>query len=222
MKRLIISDIHIGSRYYKADQVKALLQTIKYDQLILNGDILDLIKVPIFTDRALCLLKAIDPSKEIIYVVGNHDISFKGFVGNSIGPVKFVNSYEFEEKGRTFRVEHGDVYDKGWIKDSFWIKLLSLVQNSIENYFNIDLTSWYVSRKIKKRKLKRIWDLLDANSDVDVIILGHTHIPEAVIWVNEREEIKTYINCGDWVSHTSYVLIDDGVARLKEWKPSRS
>ena len=222
MKRLIISDIHIGSRYYKADQVKALLQTIEYDQLILNGDILDLIKVPIFTDRALCLLKAIDPSKEIIYVVGNHDISFKGFVGNSIGPVKFVNSYEFEEKNRTFRVQHGDIYDKGWIKDSFWIKLLSLVQNSIENYFNIDLTSWYVSRKIKKRKLKRIWDLLDANSDVDVIILGHTHIPEAVIWVNEREEIKTYINCGDWVSHTSYVLIDDGVARLKEWKQSRN
>ena len=221
MRRLIISDIHIGSKYYKADQVKALLQSTEYDQLILNGDIIDLIKVPIFTDRALSLFKAIDPSKEIIYVVGNHDISFTGFIGNSIGSVKFVESYEFEEKGRTFRVQHGDTYDKGWIKDSFWIKLVSLVQGSIESYFNVDLTSWYISRKIKKRKLKRIWDILDANSDVDVIILGHTHIPEAVIWVNEKEQIKTYINCGDWVSHTSYVIIDDGVARLKEWNPPK-
>ena len=219
MRRLIISDIHIGSKFYKAEQVKELIESIDYDQLILNGDILDLIKVPIFTDRALSLFKAIDPSKEIIYVVGNHDLSFRGFIGESMGPVKFVNSYEFSENDRTFRVEHGDTYDKGWVRDSFWIKLISLIQNSLENYFDVDLTSWYISRKIKKRKLKRIWDLLDANSDVDVIILGHTHIPEAVIWVNEKEEIKTYINCGDWVSHTSYVMIDNGVARLKEWNP---
>ena len=219
MRRLIISDIHIGSKFYKAEQVKELIESIDYDQLILNGDILDLIKVPIFTDRALSLFKAIDPSKEIIYVVGNHDLSFRGFIGESMGPVKFVNSYEFSENDRTFREEHGDTYDKGWIRDSFWIKLISLIQNSLENYFDVDLTSWYISRKIKKRKLKRIWDLLDANSDVDVIILGHTHIPEAVIWVNEKEEIKTYINCGDWVSHTSYVMIDNGVARLKEWNP---
>lgn len=219
MRRLIISDIHIGSKFYKAEQVKELIESIDYDQLILNGDILDLIKVPLFTDRALSLFKAIDPSKEIIYVVGNHDLSFRGFIGESIGPVKFVKSYEFSENNRTFRVEHGDTYDKGWIRDSFWIKLISLIQNSLENYFDVDLTSWYISRKIKKRKLKRIWDLLDANSDVDVIILGHTHIPEAVIWVNEKEEIKTYINCGDWISHTSYIIIDNGVARLKEWNP---
>ena len=44
--------------------------------------------------------------------------------------------------------------------------------------------------------------------------MGHTHIPEALIWVNEDQSIKTYINSGDWVTHQTYVTVEDGVARL--------
>ena len=55
------------------------------------------------------------------------------------------------------------------------------------------------------------------NKDADVFIMGHTHMPEVVIWVNEHEKIKTYVNTGDWVEHSTYVLIKDGQLRLKNY-----
>ena len=95
------------------------------------------------------------------------------------------------------------------------MKLVSIIHDWLERRFGRDLTTWYVNYKIKKRKLRRIWDILKLNTDVDVIIMGHCHHPEAVIWVDENQSIKTYVNSGDWVSHKSWVSIVDGVVRLK-------
>jgi UDP-2,3-diacylglucosamine pyrophosphatase LpxH len=71
--------------------------------------------------------------------------------------------------------------------------------------------------KWKKRKLKRIWDISKWNDDVDVFIMGHTHKPEALIWVDHKGNIKTYVNTGDWIDHETYVLIKDGNVRLKNY-----
>ena len=73
-------------------------------------------------------------------------------------------------------------------------------------------------KKDKKRKLIRIWDIINLNNDVDVFIMGHSHTPEAVIWVDEDQNIKTYVNSGDWVSHTTYVTIEDGITRLRKFE----
>ena len=74
-----------------------------------------------------------------------------------------------------------------------------------------------VNYKIKKRKLRRIWDILKWNEEADVFIMGHTHTPEAVIWVDKDENIKTYVNTGDWVEHSTYVIIKNGEVRLKNF-----
>ena len=58
------------------------------------------------------------------------------------------------------------------------MEALSLVQNIIERVFKIDLTTWWSKIQLKKRKLKRIWDVVEWNKDVDVLIMGHTHNPE--------------------------------------------
>ena len=47
--------------------------------------------------------------------------------------------------------------------------------------------------------------------------MGHTHIPEAVIWIDENENIRTYANTGDWVEHTTYIILKDGNLRLKKY-----
>ena len=31
---------------------------------------------------------------------------------------------------------------------------------------------------------------MDENIDVDVLVLGHLHIPEVVIWIDENEKYK--------------------------------
>ena len=78
MKRVILSDIHIGSKYYKAKELIAFLKEAKYDQLILAGDIIDFVKVPLFSDRAIEIVEAIDFSKEIIYIVVYNIYTKKG------------------------------------------------------------------------------------------------------------------------------------------------
>jgi hypothetical protein len=47
--------------------------------------------------------------------------------------------------------------------------------------------------------------------------MGHTHKPEALIWVDYDERIKTYVNTGDWIDHETYVLIKNGNVRLKNY-----
>ena len=215
MQRVIISDIHIGSKNYKAKELTDFLNRVEYDQLILAGDIIDLIKIPSFTKRFLDIIKVIDFSKEIIYVVGNHDFPFKGLIGSSIFNLKFVDKYEFEDNGRLIRVEHGDRYETGIVQRDFFMKIVSICHDWLERRFDLDLATLLVKYKMKKRKLRRIWDILKWNDDVDVIIMGHTHHPEAIIWVDNKQTIKTYVNCGDWVSHQSWVSIKNGVVRLK-------
>ena len=176
MKRLVISDTHIGSRFNKENNLYDFFKSEEYDQLILNGDIIEFLKIPIFTKR-----------------------------------------YEFEEDGRKFRIEHGDRYEKGIVHHRSAMKIISVFQDLLERYFNLDVSTWFNNLRINKRKIKRLWDIIDLNNDVDVLIVGHTHIPEAVIWIDENEKIKTYVNSGDWVSHSTYVEINDGVVRLRNF-----
>jgi UDP-2,3-diacylglucosamine pyrophosphatase LpxH len=222
VKRVIISDTHIGSKYYKKDALLEFLKESEYDELILAGDIIDFIRVPTFTARAGEIAEAIDFDKKIYYVVGNHDNPLKGFVNREFFGIKFVDKYEFEEGGRKFRVVHGDQYDDTIIKYEFCMSLLSIVQDLLERTFDIDLASWWTEYKIKKRKLRRIWDILKWNSDADVFIMGHSHTPEVVIWVNQEQEIKTYANSGDWVSHKTYIEINNGILRLKTYESKDS
>jgi len=218
LKRLIISDTHIGSRFYKKEELLRLLRTKKYDQLILNGDIIEFLKGPTFTTIALDILRAIDPNKEVIYIVGNHDTAIANLIGQEFMNVKFVREYSFQEGGRSFRIEHGDKYETGLVHRRYIMKIISTFQDIIERTFGLDLSTWITNLKLKKRKLKRLWDIIDHNNDIDALIIGHTHIPEVIIWIDENEKIKTYVNTGDWVQHATYVEIEDGVIRLRNFE----
>jgi UDP-2,3-diacylglucosamine pyrophosphatase LpxH len=218
MKRVIISDTHIGSKFYKSRQLLRFLKSESYDELILAGDIIDFIKIPTFTERCLEIISAVNYNKKIIYVVGNHDQSLLNLVGKNVHSVEFVKRYDFESCGRKFRIEHGDEYDKGVIHNRIFITILSVIQNILEFTFDFDFTTWWTEKQIKKHKLRSIIHILRHHPDVDVFIMGHTHIPEAVVWISEDQDIKTYINAGDWVTHQTYVTIIDGVARLKKYE----
>ena len=221
MKRLVISDVHIGSKYYRAEALTAFLKEQKdeYDELILAGDIIDLIKVPEFTERAKHVLEAINFDKRIIYIVGNHDASFRGFVGHKVFNVEFMKEYVFEENGRRFRIQHGDQYDSvGIVRYHACMTILSVLHHVLENLLSWNITSWWTRYQLKRRKLRRIWDILKWNDDADVFIMGHNHVPECVIWINEDGRLKTYCNTGDWISHQNYITIVDGVVRLKKYE----
>jgi len=219
MKRIIISDTHIGTKFYRSERLLRFLKTEEYDELVLAGDIIDFIKIPVFTERCMEIISSIDyKNKSIIYVVGNHDESLLGLVDKKFFNITFLKRYDFEDNGRKFRIEHGDAYDKGMIHNKLFIKFLSVLQNVLEFTFSFDFTTWWTEIQIKKHKLRSIINILRHNPKIDVFIMGHTHIPEALIWVSEDQSIKTYINSGDWVTHQTYVTIDNGVARLRKFE----
>ena len=221
MKRIIISDLHIGSAYCKEEELLQFLNGLECDELVLAGDIVDFVKIPIFSELSLEILHRIVSFPKVVYIIGNHDYSFDAFAGKSLSHIDFKEVYEFEDTGRSFRIEHGDRYEKSfWSKwaEGTLLKLVSICQDWIERTFKIDLATWWSNRALAKRKLIRLWDIIDFNNDVDVSIMGHSHRPEVVIWVDHQEQIKTYVNTGDWVEHMTYASLVDGVVRLKSYK----
>lgn len=220
MKRLIISDLHLGSYYAKEAQlIDFFNKNPDFDELILAGDIIDFIRVPVFTQRTAKLFAFISnfPGK-VVYIAGNHDLPFKSCIGKYMFGVHFTDEYEFVEDGKKFRVEHGDRYEKGIIHKRSLMNIISVFQDILERAFNWNLAAWWQNLFQKKKKARRIWDILEWNKDVDVFIMGHNHQPEVLIWVNQQEEIKTYVNCGDWTDHCTYVTVINGVTRLKKFE----
>jgi len=218
MKRIIISDTHIGSKFYRADELLEFLREESFDQLILAGDIIDFIKIPLFTERCAEILREVCFQKDVIYIIGNHDESLDGLVVSTFANVHFCIRFEFIENGRTFRVEHGDKFETGFIRGSTIVKIISVVQDMLERWLGFDLTSWLTARLLRKHKLRNVTAVMKANDDVDVFIMGHTHIPEVLIWIHSDQSVKTYVNSGDWVTHKTYVSIIDDTLRLKEFK----
>lgn len=217
--RLIISDLHLGSAYSKEQAIYDLLSNTEFDELILAGDIIEFLKKPTFTEKTARLFDFISNlNKPVIYIVGNHDNTFNSFIGKTISGVKFVKQYDFKYECRRYRVEHGDDYDTGLVSWRYTMEFISFIQNMIERVFSVDLTTWWAKKQIKKRKLKKIWDIIKWNEDADVFIMGHTHNPEVLIWVDKHENIKTYVNTGDWVDNCTYVIVKDGQVRLRKWQ----
>jgi UDP-2,3-diacylglucosamine pyrophosphatase LpxH len=215
--RLIVSDIHLGSFNSKEEELLELLKSKKFDELILAGDVIDFIKIPTFTKNTYKIFNYIISNNiKIIYIIGNHDNSFENFNHKILGNITFKQFYDFNYEGRTYHIEHGHRLDKGLVSFHFFIKIVSIFQDFFERNFGIELSKWMKILTTSKKRVKRIWDFLH-RSKHDVFIMGHTHYPEALVWIDENEKIKTYINTGDWVEHSTYVELKDGVARLKKW-----
>ncbi len=215
--RLIISDLHLGSLHSKEDELCEMISEVEFDELILAGDIIDFIKVPTFTKKTIKFIEALKKKgKPIIYIIGNHDINLLEFENETIAGVKFLDKYQFKYEGRTFRVMHGHQFETGIVTWRFFMKIISVFQDVLERWLKWNMASWIVKHKLKKRKLRRIWDILKWNKEADVFIMGHTHIPEAVIWNDEEEQIKKHVNPRDGLEHHTYAIIKDGQLRVRK------
>ena len=137
-RRLIISDLHVGSAYSKEMDVLELLRSIEFDELILGGDIIDFIKVPQFTIASSELFNYLaNIDKKVVYIIGNHDISFKKLADKKIKNYEFKNVYNFKSNNRKFRVVHGHQYDYSVLKWHYFMTLTSIFHDYIERIIKI-------------------------------------------------------------------------------------
>jgi UDP-2,3-diacylglucosamine pyrophosphatase LpxH len=222
---LIISDLHLGARNSRADQVTELLRT-DFQRLILNGDTLDNLNFERFRTahwEALEQLRRVARRRELILIRGNHEASHEAsaqrrsrmdVLTNMLG-VAVRDEYYLRVGKRRYLICHGDRFDQTlrmtWVGDlADWF--YARVQDCSR-----PLAHWLKGR-VKKwgGVLNSVRDgaLAHARQNrCDGIILGHTHYS-----ADEVHDGIHYLNSGCWVdAPCSYIRADDSAIELCQW-----
>ena len=243
MNILAISDCHYkyhSTNSADADNAAALISFLKqsigkYNLVALVGDIFDLwfdgkytiVKQYFHLLRVLADLH--DAGARIVFVSGNHDFWFGDFLPHYIGCEIYPDGVSIEADGKIIRFEHGDtrtVNDLRYqlyrrvIRHSFAKSLFSLLHPDFALRLGTLLSRSSRDRKdnpaLRRRKaqgLKLYAQKLINRHKADVVVMGHSHSPELIPIAHGY-----YANCGDWISHRSYIEINCGKPSLHEYK----
>lgn len=232
-KTIILSDIHLGTKYSQAKEVNDFLKNSTAERIILNGDIIDgwvlkrhggdLWKRE-HTRFIRIILKIVEKKKaEVIYLRGNHDDILSRFIPLSFGGLKFAEEYVHEAINGRYLVVHGDVFDAvtlntKWVAvlgDKGYQLLMSLnrLYNRYRSWRGMEYYS--LSKKIKAKVKQAVNHIGNFEQQVvklahdrkcDGIMCGHIHTPD-----NKMIGDIHYLNSGDWVeSSTALVEHFDG------------
>lgn len=216
MKTLVISDLHIGSKGCKTDEILELLKDESYLRYILVGDIIDgwlFNKYKKFSyehTRVIRRLLKLSKDKEIIWISGNHDEFLRKYTPIELGNIKVVD--EFVENGIWFC--HGDKYD-GIVK-MHWLGVLGSVGYDlaivIDRFLKKFNKKTSLSKYLKDNVKAAVSFLVDYESEMcrqakkrncHTVVCGHIHTPSDKIINGIR-----YINTGDWVENCSSVVYE--------------
>ncbi|MBT8398382.1 MAG: UDP-2,3-diacylglucosamine diphosphatase [Gemmatimonadetes bacterium] len=241
----LASDVHLGVA--SPDTEQAFLSWLEYcgtraSRVVINGDLFDFwfeykSVVPRGHTRVLGRLSAlVDAGIPVVMMGGNHDWWGGDFLENEIG-VRFLREpTRIHLNGRTALLAHGDGLGPG---DLGYRLLRTVLRGSLTRFafrwLHPDLGAW-VAKKVSKTpahshgptgkhqarsKLLEEWAVtqLEASSELDIVILGHTHIPV----LREVFPGRHYLNTGDWLMNQSYAVLPDGEApRLFDWRDGPS
>jgi UDP-2,3-diacylglucosamine pyrophosphatase LpxH len=213
-KTIVFSDVHIGSKGCNTDGILDLLKNTEFDRLILVGDIIDgwlfkrYKKFSYDHTRVIRHLLKISKEKEIIWISGNHDEFLRKYTPLEIGNISIVD--EYTENGIWFC--HGDLYD-GVVK-LHWLGMLGSVGYDLAIIIDRFLKKLGYKRSLSKYLKDNVKAAISfmvdfenemarqaAKRNCHTVICGHIHNPEDKIVSGVR-----YINTGDWVENTSYVV----------------
>jgi UDP-2,3-diacylglucosamine pyrophosphatase LpxH len=222
MKTLIISDLHIGSKGCKTEEILELLKDESFERYILVGDIIDgwlFKKYKKFSyqhARVIRRLLKLSKDKEIIWISGNHDEFLRKYTPIELGNIKVVD--EFIENGVWYC--HGDMYD-GVVK-LHWLGVLGSIGYDtaivLDRFFKRLGYKRSLSKFLKKNVKAAISFIVDFENEMvrqakkrqcHTVVCGHLHSPEDKIIDGVR-----YLNDGDWVENCSYIIYSNGQLTL--------
>jgi len=240
-RSIFVSDVHLGTKDCKAEQLNNFLKHNTCDTLYLVGDIIDAWKIQqnkwrwkqSHTNVVRRVLGHAKRGTRVVYVAGNHDEFLRPMIplGISFGMVEIVNQTEhIGVDGRHYLVVHGDMFD-GITRLAPWISILGdraydmiLRINTRLNWIMHRMGFGYFSLSLfLKRRVKRAVDFIfkfEQNladyckkRGFDGVICGHIHHAE----IKEISGV-VYMNDGDWVeSMTALVEHWDGHWEIVTW-----
>ena len=93
MKAIIVSDLHIGSRYFLHENFMQFLQNIPQDsEFILNGDIINTPygKMKPADRQILDCFGEMSLGQKVVWVRGNHD---NGYIPDNLGKIQIMQHH---------------------------------------------------------------------------------------------------------------------------------
>ena len=222
MKTLIISDLHIGSKGCKTDEILELLKDESFERYILVGDIIDgwlFTKYKKFSyqhTRVIHRFLKLSKDKEIIWISGNHDEFLRKYSPVELGNIKVVD--EFIENGVWYC--HGDKYD-GIVK-MHWLGMLGSVGYDlaivIDRFLKRFNKNTSLSKFLKDNVKAAVSFMVDFENEMvrqakkrncHTVVCGHIHTPDD----KEIDGVR-YLNCGDWIENNSFIIYSNNKLSL--------
>lgn len=228
-KTTILSDLHLGSKASRRDDILGFLEKLETDILVLNGDIIDgwaLKRGSKWTKKDTKIIRKIlkisEAGTEVIWLRGNHDEFLKEFLPFNLGNIKLMEDWIYKSNKVHYYIFHGDVLDI-FITKVKWLAYIGSIGYDIALWINRWYNRWrsfrglpyYSISKDIKNGVKKATNFINDFEDnairlakqnkCDIAICGHIHQPAIK---------KKYFNSGDWCENcTALVETKSG-----EWK----
>ncbi len=242
---LIVSDAHLGAAPLEHEDAFRRFLALAADRtrdLVINGDLFDFwFEYGTVIQRrhfpVLHILRdLVESGVRIRLVAGNHDFWGGSFLTEEIGIELIDGPVRTTLGGRSAILAHGDGLGSG----DWGYKVLKAVIRSRPARFGfrwlhpdlsagiIRLVSRTESRhggtpdqeSLGRAARLHSWteQQLRASPDVDLVVLGHCHVPE----IREMETGRYYLNPGDWVQHCSWAEVDPEGMRVLQLRDPKS
>lgn len=201
---LLISDLHLGSRYFLADLFERFINSLPPNtELILNGDVVDRVDRELRSrhQAALDRLVAESQRRRVVWVKGNHDELYEP---PSEGQFEIVTEYAIDK--RLF-IAHGNYFDNVMPHHRWFIQLFRSL-----HHLRILLGAEAVHVAYYAKRFPRLYQVLRRHvwlnavehareNGFAAVACGHTHQPE-----NRMIDGIHYFNTGSWTEQPVYAL----------------
>ena len=244
-RSIFVSDVHLGTKDCKAEQLNNFLKHNSCDTLYLVGDIIDAWKIQqnkwrwkqSHTNVVRRVLGHAKRGTRVVFIAGNHDEFLRPMIpyGFSFGLVEIHNQIEhIGADGKHYLVTHGDLFD-GITRLAPWLAFLGDKAYDFVLYLNgkfnwirhkMGFGYWSLSQFLKHRVKKAVDFMFKFEENLanyckkrgfDGVICGHIHHAE----IKEINGVM-YMNDGDWVeSCTALVEHWNGHWEIITWIKER-
>lgn len=244
---IIISDLHLGTRDCKSEELLEFLSNNECRNLILNGDIIDGWAINRGSKwrkkhtKVINKLFEISKKTNVIWVRGNHDEFLDEFIDFNIGNIKIVRNFvlniqhwvkEDVFENRRYYVFHGDDIDVFMLKYK-WLSKIGSIGYDIALWLNTYYNKWRKYRGLKYKSISKplkqnVKSAINYVNDFEVTATKIAKYNECVgVICGHIHQDKNifidnihYLNSGDWVeSMTAIIIHQDGKIELLTYKP---
>lgn len=220
---LVTGDLHLGDVVF--DFEKELIDILKsdsFDCVVFGGDTFDTWRtkrsIQTIINKYHLLFKVLEKLEaEIVFVKGNHDPridqlkKYGFFVTDSFD---YINSSQ-----QNVKIVHGHEFDKAVKHAKHVLKQLAFVEELINQVLQKFDKEYYIrlvrlmgKRMELRRYIKTFYKTILGYDDMDILMFGHTHVPEV-----GEENNKLFYNWGGWTKDynftPSYIVDSQGAIK---------